>query len=107
MKKTSLNAVAYRNISSKEWVVFIHGAGGSTATWKFQVEAFKPFYNLLLIDLRDHGKSKEIIPEFENYNFDIITHDIKAVLDKYQINKAHFIRFKNQEPRIKTLSSVF
>lgn len=91
MKKTSLNAVTYRNISSKEWVIFIHGAGGSTATWKYQIEAFRSFYNILLIDLRDHGKSKDIKPEFENYNFDVITHDIKSVLDKYQIDKAHFI----------------
>lgn len=91
MKKTSLNAVTYRNISSKEWIVFIHGAGGSTATWKYQIDAFRPFYNLLLIDLRDHGKSKDIKPEFESYNFDIITRDIKTVLDNYNIDQAHFI----------------
>ncbi|WP_296620816.1 alpha/beta hydrolase [Marivirga sp.] len=91
MKKTSLNAVTFRNVSSKEWIVFIHGAGGSTATWKYQLDAFRPFYNLLLIDLRDHGKSKDIKPEFEKYNFDIITKDIKTVLDQYQIDKAHFI----------------
>lgn len=91
MIKTSLNVITCRNLSSKEWVVFIHGAGGSTATWKYQVEAFKPFYNLLLIDLRDHGKSKNIEPELESYNFDIITEDIKKVLDQYEINKAHFI----------------
>jgi pimeloyl-ACP methyl ester carboxylesterase len=91
MKKTSLNFVTYRNISSKEWIVFIHGAGGSTATWKYQIDAFKPFYNLLLIDLRDHGKSKNIIPEVEHYSFDLISEDIKTVLDEHQIEKAHFI----------------
>lgn len=91
MKKTSLNVVIYRNISSKEWIVFIHGAGGSTATWKYQIDAFKPFYNLLLIDLRDHGKSKNIVPEVEHYSFDLISEDIKTVLDEHQIEKAHFI----------------
>lgn len=87
----SLNTITYRNINSKEWVVFIHGAGGSTSTWKYQVDAFRPFYNLLVIDLRDHGDSKDIEPEFDNYNFDIISQDIKSALDKHKIEKAHFI----------------
>lgn len=91
MRKTSLNAAVYHTISSKEWVVFIHGAGGSTATWKYQIEAFKPSYNLLLIDLRDHGKSKSIEPEANHYNFDLITNDIKEVLKEQKIKKAHFI----------------
>jgi len=91
MNKTSLNAVTYRNVFSKEWVVFIHGAGGSTATWKYQIDAFNAYYNLLLIDLRDHGKSKDIEPEVEQYNFDLITNDIKQVLDDQKIEKAHFI----------------
>lgn len=91
MKKTSLNVVTHHNENSKEWMVFIHGAGGSIATWKYQIDAFKPVYNLLLIDLRDHGKSKNIEPESDNYNFDLITQDIKTVLDQLQIDKAHFI----------------
>ncbi|WP_375577598.1 alpha/beta hydrolase [Marivirga tractuosa] len=91
MKKTSLNAVSYLHLNSKEWIVFIHGAGGSTATWKYQVDVFKNHYNLLLIDLRDHGKSKNIAPEVEHYNFDLITDDIKQVLNNQKIDKAHFI----------------
>ena len=50
------------------WLVFIHGAGGSIRTWKFQIEAFAPHFRLLLIDLRDHGYSKEIMPEFPAYD---------------------------------------
>ena len=44
------------------WLVFVHGAGGSIRTWKYQIEAFRPHYRLLLIDLRDHGFSKDILP---------------------------------------------
>jgi pimeloyl-ACP methyl ester carboxylesterase len=91
MIKTSLHSEIYENTSAKEWVVFIHGAGGSTATWKYQLQAFKPFYNILLVDLRDHGKSKNINPAVEQYNFDIISNDIKVVLDQNEIKKAHFI----------------
>lgn len=74
-----------------EWVVFIHGAGGSIATWKYQVEAFEPHFNLLLIDLRDHGKSKDIIPHHEEYDFDIVATDVLYVIDHLGIDKAHFL----------------
>ncbi|TXB63472.1 alpha/beta fold hydrolase [Phaeodactylibacter luteus] len=74
-----------------DWVVFIHGAGGSIVTWKYQVNAFKPFFNLLLIDLRDHGKSKNIEPAYENYNFDIVTQDVLKVIDHLGIRRAHFL----------------
>jgi len=91
MINTSLHSEIYENASANEWIVFIHGAGGSTATWKYQLEAFKPFYNILLLDLRDHGKSKNINPTHEQYNFDLISNDIKKVLDQNQVEKAHFI----------------
>jgi pimeloyl-ACP methyl ester carboxylesterase len=75
----------------KKWLVFIHGAGGAIATWKYQTEAFKPFFNLLLLDLRDHGLSKNILPEFQSYNFEIVCEDILEVMDHLGIEKAHFI----------------
>ena len=45
-------------VKSKEasWVVFIHGAGGSISTWKRQIDFFKKEFNVLLLDLRDHGR---------------------------------------------------
>lgn len=73
------------------WLVFIHGAGGSIRTWKFQIDAFAPHYRLLLIDLRDHGFSKDILPEYEAYDFDIVAADILVVIDHLSIEKAHFV----------------
>lgn len=74
-----------------EWVVFIHGAGGSMHTWKYQVAAFRPYFNLLLLDLRDHGRSQSIEPTFDTYNFDIVARDILEVIDHLDIQKAHFL----------------
>lgn len=76
---------------ASEWIVFLHGAGGSTATWKFQLDTFQSFYNILLIDLRDHGKSKDITPDYSAYKFKIITEDIIQVINQHKIDKAHFI----------------
>ncbi|NUO00844.1 MAG: alpha/beta fold hydrolase [Saprospiraceae bacterium] len=73
------------------WLVFIHGAGGAIATWKYQTEAFKPFFNLLLLDLRDHGLSKDVKPVFTSYNFDIVCEDILKVIDHLKIKQANFI----------------
>ncbi len=72
-------------------MVFIHGAGGSLATWKYQRDAFAPFFNLLLIDMRDHGYSKEMEPHYKRYDFDIICDDILAVIDYVGLRQAHFL----------------
>lgn len=73
------------------WLVFVHGAGGSIRTWKFQIDAFAPHYRLLLIDLRDHGHSKDILPAFPAYDFDIVAKDILVLIDHLGIQKAHFM----------------
>jgi pimeloyl-ACP methyl ester carboxylesterase len=91
LEKSLLHHQIYRQERSSEWLVFIHGAGGSIATWKYQVEAFKPFFNLLLLDLRDHGKSKNLQPAFDNYDFDIVSEDILRVIDHIGLTKAHFM----------------
>jgi len=74
-----------------DWLVFIHGAGGSIVTWKYQIEAFKPYFNLLLPDLRDHGQSKNIEPAARQYDFDIVADDVLYLLDHLGIRRAHFM----------------
>lgn len=73
------------------WMIFIHGAGGSRLTWKYQVQGFKPFFNLLLLDLRDHGNSKEVSPEYDQYNLDILTDDIIRLIDHLRIKDAYLM----------------
>ncbi len=81
----------YEERPDADWLVFIHGAGGSIVTWKYQVEAFRPYFKLLLVDLRDHGKSKNMAPAYENYDFDIVADDILKVIDHLGIKKANFM----------------
>ncbi|MEZ4984564.1 MAG: alpha/beta hydrolase [Saprospiraceae bacterium] len=73
------------------WMVMIHGAGGSLVSWKHQVSGFKHLFNLLLLDLRDHGQSKNLQPHFDTYDFDIVTDDIVRLLEHLAIPKAHFL----------------
>jgi len=78
---------------SKEWIVFIHGAGGSSAVWYKQLKDFKVHYNLLLIDLRGHGKSAELPQAIynEEYTIRAVTEDIVEVLDYIKLPPAHFM----------------
>lgn len=77
---------------SKTWVVFVHGAGGSNAVWFRQLKEFKKHFNVLLVDLRGHGKSKPVSEEENNpYSFDDVALDIVELMDHYQIKKAHMV----------------
>ena len=43
--------------AGRDWVVFVHGAGGSSSIWYKQVRDFREHFNVLLIDLRGHPAS--------------------------------------------------
>ena len=75
---------------SNKWITFIHGAGGNSSIWFNQVRFFKVYFNVLLIDLRGHGKS-EVSPKGTEYTFKIIIDDILNVLDHNKIEKSHFV----------------
>ncbi|WP_260258864.1 alpha/beta fold hydrolase [Vibrio intestinalis] len=83
----------YPHPDSKEWVVFVHGAGGSSSIWFKQIKAYKQHFNLLLIDLRGHGKSNQLLKELmtNRYTFKAVTMDILKVLDHLKIQSAHFV----------------
>lgn len=78
---------------SKEWIVLIHGAGGSSAVWHKQLRDFQKDFNLLLIDLRGHGKSTDLAQKIwkQEYTFEAVTADIIEVLDHLQIPPAHLM----------------
>lgn len=78
---------------SSDWVVFVHGAGGSSSIWFNQLKAYRNEFNVLLIDLRGHGKSKDVLQKYyeDNYSFEFISNDILEVLDHLKIDKAHFV----------------
>ncbi|WP_428772815.1 alpha/beta fold hydrolase [Vibrio sp.] len=98
----------YLHPSSKEWVVFVHGAGGSSSIWFKQIRAYKAHFNLLLIDLRGHGKSGNLIKELMNnrYTFKSVTLDILKVLDHLKIQSAHFVGMSLGTIIIRTLAEL-
>jgi len=52
MQEQLLYHKIYQHPSSQEWVVFVHGAGGSSSVWHKQIKAYKEHFNIVLVDLR-------------------------------------------------------
>jgi pimeloyl-ACP methyl ester carboxylesterase len=87
-----LHYTKYEHPMSRDWVTFIHGAGGSSSIWFKQIKDFKNDFNVLLIDLRGHGKSKDHKYEvLKKYSFESIGNEVIQVLDHLQIAKSHFV----------------
>lgn len=72
----------------KEWIVFIHPLGGSINIWSKQVEYFKKYFNILLVDLHGHGQS---ITPTDNLSFENIAQDVLHIIDQLKIESAYFI----------------
>ncbi len=74
----------------KPWVTFVHGAGGNSAVWFKQLRDYKKHFNILLIDLRGHGKS-QLVSWKDDDSFTTIAKEVMAVLDRENIKSSHFV----------------
>jgi len=103
-----LNYSVYRSEENKQWVTFIHGAGGSSSIWFKQIKSFSRFFNLLLIDLRGHGKSKNHLSDLSNsaYTFDEIAAEVIEVLDHEKIQRSHFMGISLGTILIRTMAET-
>ena len=82
----------FKKDDSKDWVCFIHGAGGSSSIWYPQIREFAKQFNVLVLDLRGHGRSRYLkIQDVKKFNFDVIVDDIIEVLRFQKIENAHFV----------------
>lgn len=88
-----INYTIYKNENSKQWVTFVHGAGGSSSIWFKQIRDFQKHFNVLLLDLRGHGNSNQQIKKAfkQKYTFSALANDILEVLNFLKIEKSHFV----------------
>lgn len=78
------------NNPDNEWVVMIHGAGGSTSTWIRQVPDYVRHFNLLLVDLAGHGESQDAFGS-NKISFDLLADQVMEVVDHLKLEKSHFL----------------
>jgi pimeloyl-ACP methyl ester carboxylesterase len=90
-----LYSKTFFNSPDKDWVIFIHGAGGSSSIWFQQIKSYQEEFNVLLMDLRGHGKSKEMstMKKYykEKYSFKTVSRDVLEVVHSQNIEQAHFV----------------
>ena len=73
------------------WLIMIHGFGGTKNTWKHQVEEFRNFFNLMLVELPGHGETHALMSDNEELGFDDIADAVVAEMRENGIEKAHFM----------------
>ncbi|MDA3845777.1 MAG: alpha/beta hydrolase [Vallitaleaceae bacterium] len=76
-----------KNSDDKEWLMMVHGFTQNHKVFNKQVEEFKKDYNLLMIDLRGHGKSKDGLG---SYGIEEYADDIQDVLMELQLEDLHY-----------------
>ncbi|MCQ6264982.1 alpha/beta hydrolase [Fictibacillus sp. WQ 8-8] len=101
-----LHYKTYEKGSGYEWVIFVHGAGGSSSIWYKQIREFKQEFNVLLVDLRGHGRSKSDRFLLRNYSFEDISKDVLEVMDHLDIPCAHFVGISLGTILIQTIAEM-
>ena len=85
-KEVNMNYKIYNN-NSEEWILLIHGLGGSINTWKYQIEDFNE-YNVIAVDLEGHGGSPFLK---EGHLLSRSAAEINEVLENEGISKVHVV----------------
>lgn len=75
------------------WLTLIHGVGGSSIVWHKQIRDFSQHFNVLVVDLRGHGRSRDLFTAYmgREYTFEDISMDVLKVLDHLEIKESHFM----------------
>ncbi len=98
----------YKHQTSSEWIVLIHGVGGSSSIWFKQVREFIRHFNVLMVDLRGHGKSRDFFSQNKslNYSFSDVSKDVLEVMNHVGIEKAHFMGVSLGTILIRTIAEI-
>ena len=86
-----LYAETYIKDETSSWLVFLHGFGGSSKMWKKQLDSFREHYNLLLLDLPGHGKSRTGISELGVRTFEDVADLVVHTMEVHGVEQAGFV----------------
>lgn len=86
-----LHYETYHHSPAAEWICMIHGAGGSTRTWYKQKDDLVRRFNLILVDLPGHGKSRESGKGVSEYTFEFLSEKVWNVVDHLEVGRVHLM----------------
>ena len=81
----------YQTIAREEnndWIMLLHGLGGSSSIWYKQVPDLSKKYNLILPDFFGHGITRQTLPA---YTFGGLADEMAKVLDHLQLDQVHIL----------------
>ncbi len=107
-KQPPLHYRTYELGRDHDWVVFVHGAGGSSTIWFKQIREYRRHYNVLMVDLRGHGQSASLREAVQNssYSFEDVSGEIIDVMDHLDIQSAHFVGVSLGSVLIRTIAEM-
>jgi pimeloyl-ACP methyl ester carboxylesterase len=78
----------YEVYGSGEPVLFIHGNGGSIASWRNQIPHFAKKYKVIIADSRAQGKSHD---DGDSLTYEMMADDLAALLDQLKIDSCDVV----------------
>lgn len=84
--------IFYTIFGSGEPVLFLHGNGGSSHFFQYQVASFKKAFQLVFLDSRGHGRSTNC---GDRLDFDLMAEDTKESLDALGLHKVSIVGFSD------------
>jgi pimeloyl-ACP methyl ester carboxylesterase len=67
--------------------IIIHGLFGSADNWRSMAKFFSRFYQVISVDLRNHGRS----PHSEEQDFSLMAEDIAELCDDLKLDRVHVL----------------
>lgn len=84
--------IFYKELGHGDNLFLLHGNGGNSSYFEYNLGCLSKYFHLYLIDYRDHGKSGN---SRDVLSFDLLASDLKEVYDKLNISKAHLLGFSD------------
>lgn len=85
-------------------VLFLHGNGGNSRFFHYQVAPFKKHFELIFLDSRAHGKSNN---RGEHLSFRLMARDTKEALDALGVSKTFIVGFSDGANLAMTFAALY
>ncbi len=77
----------YQQTGEGQPLLIIHGLFGSSDNWRSMARYFSRFYQVISVDLRNHGQS----PHSDEQNFELMAQDIQTLCESLKLDKLHVL----------------
>ena len=77
----------FKSIGSGFPLIILHGLLGSLDNWQSIAKQFGEYFEVFIIDQRDHGRS----PHTPEFSYALLVTDIREFMQQQGIDRAHFI----------------